>query len=430
MPAERIVPTGREHKGSSVNQDMNPMADMLERYLSCQRLERGQIVSGIVVRVSPNEVIVDVGAKCEGIVPDRDLEMMSPADREAIHVGDEVLVYVVSPEDTSGNIVLSLSRAQIANDWREAERLLKSQETLQRQVTGCNKGGVIVHLGRLRGFVPGSHLAASRAAHQSSAGPGSDDRWTALVGETLQLKLIEVDQKRNRLILSERAALRDWRKSQRERLLNELTEGDVCQGRVINLADFGAFVDLGGIDGLVHMSELSWKRVTHPSEVVEVGQEVEVYVLGVDRERQRVALSLKRLQPDPWTFIEERYQEGQLIEGVITRLTKWGAFASIVGDEAIEGLIHVSELDEGPVVHPRDVIRPGQTVTLRVIGVDQRRHRMALSLKQADQAEYLDQDWKAMLAAEQPEPESPLSTALSETLGNSQETNPSERRGL
>jgi small subunit ribosomal protein S1 len=199
-----------------------------------------------------------------------------------------------------------------------------------------------------------------------------------------------------------------------------LTEGDVRQGRVINLADFGAFVDLGGLDGLVHLSELSWKRVAHPREVVEVGQQIEVYVLGVDRERQRVALSLKRLQPDPWSSIEERYQEGQLVEGVITRLTKWGAFASIVGDEAVEGLIHVSELDEGPVVHPHDVIQPGQIVTLRVIGVDRKRHRMALSLKQAARGEYLEQDWKAMLAAEQPERASSLSAALSETFGRAE----------
>jgi small subunit ribosomal protein S1 len=416
MPAEWIMPTRREDEDSSVSQETNPMADMLESYLSFQRLERGQIVPGVVVRASPSEIIVDVGAKCEGVVSERDLERMSPTDRDAIHVGDEVLVFVVSPEDASGNIILSLSRAQIAQDWREAQHLLESQEIIERQVIGCNKGGVIVYIGRLRGFVPGSQLSASRIADQSSAGPARDDRWAALIGQTLQLKLIEVDQKRNRLILSERAALRDWRKNQRERLLHELSEGDVCQGRVINLADFGAFVDLGGIDGLVHLSELSWKRVEHPSEVLKVGQEVEVYVLRVDRERQRVALSLKRLQPDPWSSVEERYQEGQLVEGVITRLTKWGAFATIVGDEAIEGLIHISELDEGPVVHPRDVIRPGQVVTLRVIGVDQRRHRMALSLKQAAQGEYLDQDWKAMLAAEQPEPESPLSAALSETL--------------
>jgi len=391
------------------------MAEMLESYLSCQRLERGDIVSGTVVRVSPYDVIVDVGAKCEGIVPERDLEKLSPADRAAIRVGDEVLVYVVNTADVNDNIILSLSRAQIARDWHEAQRILADQEIIESQVISCNKGGVIVHVGKLRGFVPGSQLDASRIANQSPASTSGDDRWSALIGETLRLKVIEVDRERNRLILSERAALRDWRKSQRERLLNELTEGDVRQGRVINLADFGAFVDIGGIDGLIHLSELSWKRVAHPREVVEVGQEIEVYVLGVDRDRQRVALSLKRLQPDPWASVEERYQEGQLVEGTITRLTKWGAFASIVGDEGVEGLIHVSELDEGPVVHPRDIIQPGQIVTLRVIGVDGSRHRMALSLKQVVQGEYLEQDWQAMLAAEQPEPESPLSTALSET---------------
>lgn len=425
MPAERITPTtGREQTESSASQGMNPMAEMLERYLSCQRLKRGQIVSGVVVRVSPSEIIVDVGAKCEGIVPERDLQMLSPADRGAIHVGDEVPVYVVRPEDDNDNLILSLSRAQIVRDWHRAQHLLENQEIIESQVTGCNKGGVIVPIGNLRGFVPGSQLAAARAANQQLAGPGSEDRWAALVGESLQLKVIEVDQERNRLILSERAAVRDWRKSQHEKLLNELAEGDVRRGRVINLADFGAFVDLGGIDGLVHLSELSWRRVAHPREAVEVGQEVEVYVLRVDRERQRVALSFKRLQPDPWVSIEERYQEGQLVEGIITRLTKWGAFASIVGDEAIEGLIHVSELDEGPVVHPRDIIHPEQVVTLRVIGVDSVRHRMALSLKQATQGEYLGQDWKAILAAEQPEPESPLSAALSETF------DPSENEGL
>ena len=392
------------------------MAEMLERYLSCQRLEHGQIVPGTVVHVSPNEVLVDIGAKCEGIVPERELERMPPAERDGIHVGDEVLVYIVNPEDTNGNIILSLSRAQVARDWREARRLFESEEIIERKVVGYNRGGVIVHLGKVRGFVPGSQLASTRVADRSAAGPGGEERWAALVGETLKLKIIEVDQQRNRLILSERAALRDWHKAQRERLLSELTEGEVRRGRVINLADFGAFIDLGGIDGLVHLSELSQKRVTHPREVVEIGQEVEVYVLRVDRERGRVALSLKRLQPDPWASVEERYQEGQLVEGVITRLTKWGAFASIVGDEAIEGLIHISELDAGPVVHPRDVVQPGQVVTLRVIGVDAPRHRLALSLKQAAQGEFMGQDWQEVLAAEQPEAESPLSAALSEVV--------------
>jgi len=425
MPAERID-FERDATGLPAS-DANSMAEMLERYLRCPDLEHGQVMSGAVVRVTPNSIIVDIGAKCEGIVPERDLEKLSPAERGAIQVGDEVVVSVVTPEDANGNIILSLSRAQLAQDWHKAMQILQSQETIERQVAACNKGGVIVRFGRIRGFVPGSQLAVTHVADQSASGQSEDNRWSSLISETLQLKVIEVDQKRNRLILSERAALRDRRKNQREKLLGDLTEGDVRRGKVINLADFGAFVDIGGVDGLVHLSELSWKRVAHPSEVVEIGQEIEVYVLKVHRERQRVALSLKRLQPDPWDSATERYREGQVVEGIITRLTKWGAFASIVGDEAIEGLIHVSELAEGPVVHPRDVIQPGQIITLRVIGVDQRRHRMALSLKRADQAEYLDQDWKAMLATEQPE--SPLSAALSQTIGNPQETDASERRG-
>lgn len=417
MPTERIVSIEEEMTASFADQEVHPMAQMLDQYLSCWHLKRGQVVPGVVVRVSPSEIIVDIGAKCEGIVPGGELERTWLADRDAIHVGDEVQVYIVNPEDADGNIILSLSRAQIAYDWLEAQRLLECQDIIKSQITGCNKGGVIVHIGKVRGFVPGSQLDLSRVASQSTADSGSENRWAALTGETLELKVIEVDQKRNRLILSERAATRDWRKSQREGLLNELTEGDVRHGRVINLADFGAFVDLGGVDGLVHLSELSWKRVAHPREVVEVGQEIEVYVLGVDRERQRVALSLKRLQPDPWVSVEERYHEGQLVEGVITRLTKWGAFASIVGDEVIEGLIHVSELDYGPVVHPSDVVQAGQVVVLRVIGVEGTRHRMALSLKQVAEGEALDQDWKAVLTAEQPEAESPLSAALSEAMG-------------
>jgi small subunit ribosomal protein S1 len=257
----------------------------------------------------------------------------------------------------------------------------------------------------------------SRVTDQPSTKSGGEERWSALVGEPIQLKVIEVSQQRNRLILSERAALRDWRKER----LNELSKGDVYQGRVTNLTDFGAFVDLGGIDGLVHLSELSWKRVEHPREVVEVGQEVEVYVLNVERERQRVALSLKKLQPDPWLSINERYEEGQLVEATVTRLTKWGAFARIAGDEAIEGLIHISELDEKSVAHPREVVQPGQVITVRVIGMDGARHRMGLSLKQAAPDEFMGQDWKGTLAAEQSEPQTPLSVALSEVMEEAEE---------
>jgi len=214
------------------------------------------------------------------------------------------------------------------------------------------------------------------------------------VGKKLQLKVIELDRARNRLILSERAAMRDWRKIQKEKLLSELHVGMRLKGKVISLADFGAFIDLGGADGLVHLSEISWKRVTHPREILKEGQEVEVEVLGVDNERKRIALSLKRLQPDPWSTIEQRYKIGQLVEGTITKLAKFGAFARVKDDEQIEGLVHISELAEGHINHPKEVVKEGQVLTLRIIRIDSERRRLGLSLKRVDQAEYAESDWR------------------------------------
>jgi small subunit ribosomal protein S1 len=404
------------------------MVEMLEEYLACSQLRRDQIVPGVVVRVSSNEIYVDVNAKCEGIVTERDLERLPAADRAAIRVGDEVMVSVVNPEDAGGNIILSLSRAVLAQDWVESRRLLENQQVVVREVVGCNRGGVIVQLGGLRGFVPGSQLGIEHAGARSSASAG-DDRWRGLVGKSLHLKVIEVDQPRNRLILSERAALREWQQNRRENLLAELTEGEVRRGRVTSLTDFGAFVDLGGIDGLVHMSEMCWKRILHPSEAVHVGQEVEVFVLGVDRERERVALSLKRLAPDPWVSVEERYVVGQLVEGLITRLTKWGAFARIVGDEAIEGLIHISELDDGQVSHPSEVLGPEEVVTLRVISVDAARHRLALSLRQAVDASASEEGWETSLTAERGEIQSPIRVALGGAISPSGDVGPSATPG-
>jgi small subunit ribosomal protein S1 len=366
-------------------------------------LKRGEVREGTVVSVSSSVILIDLGSKTEGIISGRELERMPREMLKNIKVGDEVLAYVVNPEDRNGNIVLSLTRAQLEKDWREAERLYESQEMFSGAVAGFNKGGLIVRLGRVRGFVPASQLASSRHAHPGKEGSAPEDRWDDLVSETLQLKVIEIDRERNRLILSERAAMREWRRAQKEKLLAELTEGETREGEVISLADFGAFVDLGGADGLIHLSELSWKRVNHPREVLKVGDEVKVYVLNVDRERRRIGLSLKRLQPDPWTLVEENYQVDQLVEGVITKLAKFGAFACLVGDEEIEGLIHISELSDGHIAHPKEVVEEGQVVTLRVIRIDSDQRRMGLSLKRVDQAEYADLDWQAELVASQEE---------------------------
>ncbi|HIC94104.1 MAG TPA: S1 RNA-binding domain-containing protein, partial [Anaerolineae bacterium] len=323
------------------------MAELLENAYTFRMPNRGDILEGTVVKIDPDQILVDIGFKTEGVVPGAELERIKP---ETIKVGDQVLVYVVNPGDKSGNVVLSLTRAQLERDWRNVEKLFESGEIFEATVTGYNRGGLIVHLGKVRGFVPASQL--SSVTQEGDEGGQSED-LAKLVGQKLKLKIVELDRERNRLILSERAAIREWRRQQKERLLAELQEGDILRGEVSSLCDFGAFVDLGGADGLIHLSELSWGRVSHPSEVLKVGDEVEVYVLKVDRKERRIGLSLKRLQPDPWSQVEERYSVGQLVEGTITKLTNFGAFARLKDDE-IEGLIHISELSDERITHPKE----------------------------------------------------------------------------
>jgi len=261
--------------------------------------------------------------------------------------------------------------------WRDAQEAMEQGKELELPVVGCNRGGVLVGWGDLRGFVPASHLV-NLSPHSNE--DERQDELRRLIGSRLRLKIIELDQEQRRLILSERAACID--ESSRQELLNALCPGDICQGHVTNLCSFGAFVDLGGLEGLVHVSELSWGRVEHPSDAFEPGQPVEVYVLNIDRERGRVGLSIKRLQPDPWQSVEERYQVGQVVEGVITHVVDFGAFARV--EEGLEGLIHISELAEGNFLHPHDVVREGDVVTARVLNIDSERRRMGLSLRRIE----------------------------------------------
>jgi len=312
-------------------------------------------------------------------------------------VGQAVSVYIMDPEDRSGNIVLSLTRAREEKDWRQAEELLGSQEVYTGVIAGFNKGGLIVKLGNVRGFIPASQLSAARR-RRSEGGETPEQKWGRMIGETSQVKVIEVDRSRNRLILSERAAAKETREAQKEQLLAEIKPGDVRKGHVISLAEFGAFVDIGGADGLVHLSELSWRRVAHPNEVLKVGQEVEVTVLNVDRDRKRIGLSMKRREEDPWLVIKQKYKPGQLVSGTITKLTKFGAFARIEGEDDLEGLIHISELSDGHIDHPREAVSEGQAVTLRVVKVDPEKRRMGLSLKRVSSAEYAEADWDQVAA--------------------------------
>jgi len=366
---------------------VHPMATLLKESGGVESLQRGQILEGTIVYSSPSEILIDVGAKSEGIVGRREMSRLDADFLSELNVGDSILTYVLVPEDKNGNIILSLTRAQIEKDWRKAERLFKDQEIFESTVAGYNKGGLIARLGQVRGFVPASQIVTRKNEDLSS-----EEFKAQLVGETLQLKIIELDRSRNRLILSERAAVRDWRRQQKEKLLDDLHEGAVRTGIVSSLCDFGAFVDLGDADGLVHLSEISWRRVKHPSQVLKVGQEVEVYILKVDRERKRIGLSLKRLEPDPWTLVDDLYELDQLVEGTITKLLKFGAFARLQGSD-IEGLIHISELSQEHITHPKEVVQEGQVLTLRIIKIESDRRRMGLSLKRVDSAEYIEQDW-------------------------------------
>jgi small subunit ribosomal protein S1 len=382
--------------GGPTAPEANPMSALLDSDYGLSLPTRGEIREGVVARITPSEILVDVGAKSEGVITGRELDSLEEATRKTLATGQKILVYVIDPEDRNGNIVLSLTRAREEQDWRDAEILLASQDVYDGSVAGFNKGGLIVKLGNVRGFVPASQLGPSR--RRRSEGDTPEQKWARMVGEPMQVKVIEVDRGRNRLILSERAAAKESREAQKDRLLTEIKAGEVRKGHVISLAEFGAFVDIGGADGLVHLSELSWKHITHPNEVLRVGQEVEVVVLNVDHERKRIGLSLKRREDDPWTLIQKKYQIGQLITGTITKLAKFGAFARVEGEDEIEGLIHVSELSDGHIEHPREVVTEGQTLTLRVIKIDADKRRMGLSLKRVASAEYADTDWEQVAA--------------------------------
>lgn len=379
----------------------NPMEALPEDAFNFPQLRSGDVVNGRIVKVSPTEILVDIGYKADAVVDSRELERLDRDLLASFAVGDPVSAYIVQPEDRDGNVVVSLQRAQQEQDWQQAEELFQTQEIFDGVVTGYNRGGAIVKVGRVRGFVPASQLSGRWQALQDNDGD-PEQRWARLVGQKMRLKVLELDRQRNRLILSERAAVKDWRQEQKDRLLTELKRGDVLTGTVTSLATFGAFVDLGGADGLIHLSEIAWRRLEHPAEVLHVGQEVQVYVLGVDEERKRIALSLRRLTPEPWSVIEQTYAPGQVVTVKITKLTNFGAFAKI--DDTIEGLIHISELADYRVAHPKEVVHEGDEVQVRIIRIDVERRRVALSLRQASDEAYVEMDWRAEAQAADVEP--------------------------
>lgn len=336
--------------------------------------QRGDIRPALILQIGTNEIIVDMGVKRDGVVPKEDLDRLSSEFLDSIHEGDEVPVYVLNPSDRDGNLLVSINLGLQGQDWVRANQLLESGELVEAEVTGFNRGGVLVRFGRLEGFVPASHVIELDPGLPE---PDRSEAMEGLIGKSLSLKIIEVNQSRRRLILSQREAQRNWRAQQKQRLLEELSEGDIIQGRVTGIRDFGVFVDLGGADGLVHISELAWHRVPHPRDIVSVGDELEVYVLDLDHEKQRIALSLRRAQRDPWENVEETYAIGQLVKGTVSNVVDFGAF--VVLSDGVEGLLHVSEMGDGTLVEPYSYVKRGDEMTVKVARIEADRRRIGFT---------------------------------------------------
>lgn len=350
------------------------MATLLEQEGVWRQIRRGEVVEGVVMRVDPEGIMVNLGGKSEGLVALREMQTLSPEARESLQVGDPLTTYVLRPETEDGSALLSVDRARREKGWVLLRQAQEQGELVEGSVMGRNRGGLVVEVEGVEGFVPLSHLAPPFAG---SSTPFGDHE----VGARLTLKVLEVEPSRRRAVLSERQAWQEWRASQRARLLEELREGDVRKGHVTSHRNFGTFVDLGGAEGLIHISELSWKPITSPDEVLQVGEETEVYVLRVDREAERISLSLRQLQPGPWQDLVQTHQEGDLVRGTVTRLTPFGAFARIEGD--VEGLVHISEMSNRRIQHPKEIVEEGEVLTLKILRIEPERRRLGLSLKQA-----------------------------------------------
>jgi small subunit ribosomal protein S1 len=332
----------------------------------------GDIVEGVIVRVDRDEVLLDIGYKTEGVIPSRELSIKHDVDpNEVVKVGDEIEALVLQKEDKEGRLILSKKRAQYERAWGTIEKIKDEDGIVTGTVIEVVKGGLILDIG-LRGFLPASLVEMRRVRDLQP-----------YVGKELEAKIIELDKNRNNVVLSRRAWLEQTQSEVRQNFLTTLQKGQIRKGVVSSIVNFGAFVDLGGVDGLVHVSELSWKHIDHPSEVVEVGQEVTVEVLDVDMDRERVSLSLKATQEDPWQQFARTHAIGQVVPGRVTKLVPFGAFVRV--EEGIEGLVHISELAERHVEIPEQVVNVGDEIFVKVIDIDLERRRISLSLKQANE---------------------------------------------
>lgn len=369
--------------------EMQDMGELLDSMDPIKPLRRGEVVEGVVMRIDSDGILVNIGHKSEGVVQQREMRTLSAEDQANIAVGDQIVTYVLRPETADNAAILSIDRALGEAGWRELEKLQDTNETVEGQILAFNKGGAIVDVQKVNGFVPMSQLVSvSREIFRETPDGEQDSEAAARraqlqerdTGKVLQLKILEINRSRNRAIFSERQAVQEWRDAQKARLVQELQVGEIRSGEVTGISSFGAFVDLGGADGLIHISEMSWGPVGKPDDVVSIGDQIKVYVLRVDVENRKIALSLRRLEPEPWETIHERLHVDDIVDAKITKLTNFGAFARVEGN--IEGLIHISELSDRVIGHPREVVSEGDDVRLKVLRIEPERRRLGLSLKQ------------------------------------------------
>jgi small subunit ribosomal protein S1 len=333
--------------------------------------EEGDVVTGKVVRIDKDEVLVDIGYKSEGVIPQGELSIRRSIDpAEEVQLGEEVDALVLTKEDQDGRLILSKKRARFERAWRRIEAAAESGEPVEGNVIEVVKGGLIIDLG-VRGFLPASLVDIRRVQNLDE-----------YLGQKIETKVIELNRSRNNVVLSRRAVLEEERKEARQQILDRLQRGEVVEGTISNIVDFGAFVDLDGIDGLIHISELSWGHVNHPSEVLSIGDTVRVKVLDIDRERQRISLGLKQTQEDPWERVVNTYNVNDVLEGKVTKVVSFGAFVEIM--EGVEGLVHISELAQHHVENPREIVDPGDTVKVKILEIDDERRRLSLSLKRVE----------------------------------------------
>src|SRR4051812_9435515 len=357
--------------------------ELFEQYLDADgdfdSPERGDLREGVIVEIRPSELLVNVGSKRDGVVPQSDLARLDPEFVKNLREGQTVDVVISKQPDDDGIFVLSMADALQQRDWVRAQELMDSGEITTHKVVGYNKGGLTVEFNHLRGFVPASHIV------DMPRNLSEDQRRIELenrIGQKMRLKVIEVERRRRRLVMSESLAEREYQAHRREELFKTLNVGDVIRGEVRSLRPFGAFVDIGGADGLLHVSEIGWSNINHPREALEVGQTIDVQVIRIDPDNQRIALSRKRLLANPWDSVEERYRPGDIIHTTITRIVDFGAFAEL--EPGIEGLIHISEIADIAVAEPLKTIRVGDAVKAKVLRVDRKRQRVGLSLRQAE----------------------------------------------